>query len=352
MEFKLSEGPWKEMFKGTFESYDVEIYTNPESLILVSILEKEAGEIKGAVVELYKVFHATGELHGFIETLPRKIIAITSHTKTKTTQFFILGSKPEYTIYKQDEFSDEVDSIIKKVKASTKMLLDVSKAYDIELKPLHDSPEAIKQEFFSQPLIVPLLSTSPGPSTGTAPVSTTGKAISFGELVLGITKDGRGVKEPLSLFDSTIISGGSEKERAHALHVLAEGALLSNIPVVVLDWNKKFQGLSNRTSEGAGLAKYKVKIDPIGFPIKDFAVPEQMKVDLDFINKKGLMQIVGMGESIAGKEIEKTMNETEAKGMLDMIKAVKGKETAGEFNEFQRNRWLYSILRCTLKQLI
>ena len=66
MEFRLAEGPWKEMFKGVFEDYGVEIYSNPESVILVSILEKEADVVKGAVVELYKVFSAKGELQGFM----------------------------------------------------------------------------------------------------------------------------------------------------------------------------------------------------------------------------------------------------------------------------------------------
>jgi hypothetical protein len=91
MGFRLSGGPWRELFKGVFEDYNVEILTSPESLVLVSILEKEGEEVKGAVIELYKVFHAVGDLHGFIETHPREVIAVTKHHEKETTHLFILG---------------------------------------------------------------------------------------------------------------------------------------------------------------------------------------------------------------------------------------------------------------------
>ncbi len=340
MNFKLSDGPWKQLFKGLFEEYEVEIYINPESLVLVSILEKEAGKIKGAVIELYKVFHAVGDLHGFIETLPREVIAVTKHDEKETTQFFILGSKPNYVEYSEEKFQDEVDSMTKRIKVSTKMLLDVSKAYDLQLRELHECDERTKQAFFSQPLMVPFLSTAAHPPAAAIPaaVPATGKAVSFGELILGITKDGTAVKEPLALFGSTIVSGGSEKERRHALHLLIEGALLSNLAAVVVDWSAMFEGLSNRTSNVAELKKYKVEIEPIGFPVKDFHIPQQIKVDLNLVNKKGLMEILGLGESIAAKEIQKIIEETEVKSLLDVVKVAKERKLGGDFNEFQRNR--------------
>jgi hypothetical protein len=228
--------------------------------------------------------------------------------------------------------------MIKRAKASSKMLRDVSKAYDLQLKELHECPEKIKEAFFSQPLMVPLLATSAHPAAAYPTAAAPPRTVSFGELPLGITKDGMPVKEPLSLFGSTLVTGGTAKERAHALHLLIEGALLSSLPAVVVDWGNTFQGLSNRTASIEELQRYKIEIEPIGFPVKEFLVPQQIRVDLKLLNKRGLMQVFGLEETIVGKEIEKTMGETTAESLLDVRKAVKAREAAGEFNEFQRNR--------------
>ena len=54
--FKLSDGPWKKLFEGAFEENEVNIYSNPKSIILVLIFEKESGKTSGVVVEMFKVF--------------------------------------------------------------------------------------------------------------------------------------------------------------------------------------------------------------------------------------------------------------------------------------------------------
>jgi hypothetical protein len=353
MDFKLSEGPWKQLFSGVYEEYDLEIYSNPESLILVSILEKDGDKIKGAVIEIFKVFHAVGELHGFVETLPREVLTISKHNEKETVQFFILGSKAGYANYSQDSFSDEVDEMIKKINASTTLLGDVSKAYDLKLQELHTCPEPLKQAFYSQPLMVPLLSSAlhkPGAKSTEPDSSKTvgqvediitsafGGKIEFGELLLGITKEGTQVKEPLTLFGSTIVENGSQGERAHALHLLAESALLSNLPTVIIDWDNSFEGLGTKTSKTDELGKYKVDIVPIGFPVKEFSVPTQVKVDLTGVNGAALMQAFGIEESIAGKEIAKILELQMSKSLENVAVKVKDLPTGGEFNAFQRNR--------------
>ncbi len=338
MDFRLKDGPWKEMFKGNFEGYDVEIYSNPESIILVSILEKEGGKVKGSVVEVYKVFHAVGELEGFVETLPREVITITKHDEKETTRFFILGSKPSYVEYDEEKFAAEVEANIKNLRSSVKTISAVSKAYDLQLQELEQAPEQIKQAFFSQPLIVPLLSTSSHIPSGFAAAAPAGKAISFGELMLGITREQMGVKEPLSLFSSTVVSGGRKEARAHMLHLLIEGALLSNIPAVVIDWNKRFKGLGVRTTASDDLKSYKVDIEPIGFPTKEFFIPQQLRVDLGSVNRKGLLELFGLDETIAGKEIMQVLDENRVASLAEVSGIVKARQTRGEFNEFQRSR--------------
>jgi len=342
MDFKLGEGPWKDLFKGNFEGHDIEIVMNPESLVLVEILEKEGGTVKGAVVEIYKVFYATGDVQGFVETLPREAIAVIKHSKTETNRFFLLGSAPAYVEYVEEKFQKETDRLIKGIKSSTKMLKDVSKAYDLELKELHECDESVKQAFFSQPLMVPLMSTASHP-TGAgagqkAPEAGATGGISFGELVLGITKDGKAVKEPLSMFRSTVVSRGKQEETYHALHIIIEGALLSNISAVVMDWGKRFHGLSTKTSNTEELEKYKVEIDPVGFPVKEFFVPNQVGVDLNILDRKGFTEIFGLGESVVAKKIVELMEENKLTGLQDLIKLIKDAKAGEGFNDFQKSR--------------
>jgi len=112
MEFKLANGPWTTLFTGNFQGHDIEILSNPESMILVVIYEKEGDKIAGAVLELFKVFAATGEIEAFVETLPREVLGITKHDPKSTLKFFILGSTPNYVAFKEDAFLSEADKML------------------------------------------------------------------------------------------------------------------------------------------------------------------------------------------------------------------------------------------------
>ena len=44
MDFLLKKGPWKELFQGSMEGHPLEIFTNPDLTILVSLSETEGGK--------------------------------------------------------------------------------------------------------------------------------------------------------------------------------------------------------------------------------------------------------------------------------------------------------------------
>ncbi|AJF60249.1 MAG: hypothetical protein QT03_C0001G0754 [archaeon GW2011_AR10] len=330
--FKLSDGPWKKLFEGAFEENEVNIYSNPKSIILVLIFEKESGKTSGVVVEMFKVFFSVGEVEGFVETLPREIILLTKHDEKETLKFLVLGSRPSYIKWEEQQFMAETDTMLKRLKTSSTLIKDVSKAYDLTLQELSEAHESAQKAFFTQPLLVPLLSTSSHETeSGIA-------GIAKGEIIFGLTKKQEQVLEPINLFNKTIIFGGREHDRRHVLKVIAESALLSSIPVVVLDWNNVFKSLNDASKDLDGLKKYKVGIDPIGFPVKILKPVEEIKVDLNCTNAKGLAEVFGIGDNIITKIIVDTLRDNRVSGISELIEKVKATTPGEEPNIYELNK--------------
>ena len=123
--FKISGGPWEKLFTGLFQEHEIELYSNPDRIILVIIYEKKLDQIVGAVVELYKVFYASGDAESFTETLPREAMLITKHDESQNLKFLLLGSKPVYIAWSEEEFTHEVDSMVKRLEASALLMFSV-----------------------------------------------------------------------------------------------------------------------------------------------------------------------------------------------------------------------------------
>src|SRR3989344_3057833 len=102
-----------------FENREMAIYSNDKSTLLLLIFEKEGKKTSGAVVELFKVFAATGEVEHFAESLPREMLFLMSQTEKETSKFLMLGSTPSYVEWKEDDVIDEVDRLLKKIETSS-----------------------------------------------------------------------------------------------------------------------------------------------------------------------------------------------------------------------------------------
>lgn len=332
--FKISEGPWKKLFEGKFQENDVEIYINPESIILVLIYEKEKDKVTGAIAELFKIFYSIGEAESFVETLPREVIVLTKHSPKETLKFLLLGSTPSYVKWGEKEFVGEVDRLLTRLKTSSNMIKDVSKAYELTLQELAESTDTVREAFFTQPLLVPLVSTYAHP----AEEGMAAPPISKGEIILGLTKEKRQVVEPLSLFAKTIVSGGDEKNRLHLLHLLVESALLSNVAVVLFDWEQQFSGLGEASKDLENLQKYKVDAEPIGFPVNHFRLFDQIVVDLNVINPKGLTELFGTGENVVNNLIISTLQKNKVAGITDLIEKIKAIKPSDAPTAFEINK--------------
>ncbi|MFH1663634.1 MAG: hypothetical protein ABH986_02405 [archaeon] len=325
MEFRVRNGPWEKRFSGEMEGFEVEMHSNPEGLLLVTVLEKENQKIKGAVIELFKVFFAEGSIEDFIETLPKEATVIFKHEPKETIKFFLLSSAPSYVKYSENVFCDEVEDLMQKLNTSSEMMKDFSKAYDLQLIELNKAPERIKSSFFSQPMIVPMLypkeiASAGGNGEGTE--KDVSRISGKGTVMLGLTKSNTMINEPLELMMKTTIFGSTPKDRKHVIHLIAEGALISSVPVVIFDWDKSFLGLNRPNPESKMLSDYHVDLEPMGFPVKHFTL-ENINVDLNLISIKGFFELIGMKEGEEQLMMAKLIKESKPNSIAELIAAAK-----------------------------
>lgn len=329
--FKIAFGPWEKIFEGLFQGHDVDIYSNPDKILLVLIYEKKLDRVEGAIAELYKVFYAEGETDSFTETLPREVIVITKHDENRNMKFLLLGSKPVYVRWVEDEFVREMDSLIKRIATSSEMIKDISKAYELTLKEIANCNEDIKSAFFTQPMLPPLLATSSHmPEKDHR--SLLGGA---GEVLLGLTKERKRVVEPLSVFMSTVLNGGVEKDRARVMQVLSESAMLSNVPAVFFDSRGYFAGIGEATKEIQELQKYEVDLDPLGFPLRTMKAREFVKVDLNIVSFEGISELLGIGDKEFARISSSVVAAGKVASMQDFIERVGKMKSTEEFTEYE-----------------
>ncbi|PIN85033.1 MAG: hypothetical protein COV47_04310 [Candidatus Diapherotrites archaeon CG11_big_fil_rev_8_21_14_0_20_37_9] len=330
--FKISHGPWEKLFSGSFQEHEIELYSNPEKILLIMVFEKKLDRIEGAIIEIYKVFHAVGEVESFTETLPRDVILLTKHDENSTMKFFLLGSKPIYSRWTEDEFIEQVDTLLKRIITSSAMIKDVSKAYELSLNEIVASEPDVQIAFFSQPLLVPLMATSAHKYQGED--ETTLKSITKGEVVVGLTRDKKKVIEPLAFFTKSIVFEGTEKDRYRALGVIAESAVLSNSPVILFDWKNKGQLFGEAGNNAGELKKYQVELDPFGFPIKLFKPGKSIFIDVNLMSPEGIAEIFKIGDKNFPKLLAKILAGTKFESMQKLIDSISATKSE-EFTEYE-----------------
>ncbi|MBI4044158.1 MAG: hypothetical protein HY392_00445 [Candidatus Diapherotrites archaeon] len=328
--FRISDGPWEKIFDGVFENREMAIYSNDKSVLLVLIFEKEGKKTAGAVVELFKIFAATGEVEHFAESLPREMLFLMSQNEKETSKFLIIGSTPSYVEWEENKVIEEVDRLLKKIETSSGIVSEVCRGYDISLEGISSAKSRAKKAFFSTPLLVPVLSANyRGEPTTVGETRAT-----FQDFVMGLTKEKNRIVEPISVFSKTFVTGGTKNDRQHALQLLAEGYLLSGAPVIIFDFDKSFLGLQKPNQDLELLKRYEIESSPIGFPVKVFLPPGEIHVDINKTDPFGLAQAMGFGGSKCVEIIADCLMKSKVKDLSEMSEKIRSTKEE-KFSEFE-----------------
>ncbi len=335
MDFKLNHGPWNKLFSGQIEEHEVEIYSNQKGMLLSMIYDEENGEKKGALIELFKVFFAKGELEHFAESLSKNAISFVKHSQAGNIKILMIDSGADYVKFEEELFAQEVDQKIEQLSAFSETVKESAKANELELNELEKASEEEKGFFSTMPLLQLILAPKLKKEIKSA---IEGKPVTHGELILGKTKTGEMLKEPLAVFEKSVVIGGNHNERMKVIHVFSESALLSGFSTIIIDQEDNFELLKQQTSKPEKLKEFGVDIDPIGFPIKTFKPLEDIKVNLQVVNPKALLELFGLKKGIVLETIVKTMNENKTESIEELIKLVEQMPETKELNSFQKQR--------------
>lgn len=330
--FRISDGPWTLFFTGEFQGNKLQVFENPDKLILVAIFEQENEKVTGAVLEFYKILVSKTELADFLETFPKEAITISKHSPSGTLKFLIMSSSPTYVEWKEEAVLDETEKLLKNIQVSSNLLKDVGKAYDLQLMELKEAGEEAVNAFFSQPLMVPLLASNYHPEsgatkTGGRPSEQAGirmeETLGNYEAILGLTADKVLMKEPLQLFKKVAVLGENERQRKQVLQILTESMLLANIPVIVWDWNSEFLAMGNASKNRQGLLQEGIKIEPIGFPLQVFEAGKNLQVNINELGGELLAEEFGLAKEMK-IILDSLLRENPVKDMQELIGLISG----------------------------
>jgi len=319
MKFGLRNGPWKTVFGGDFQGHDIEILINPDQTMLVAIYEKAGEEIQGIVLQAFALFSAVGEAETFVETLQKEAIILSRHDGKRTVQFLALASKPAYAKGKEEDVAKTVDSLLEETKPSKSKIEDVAKSFDLQLTPLSKCSGAVKQSFFSQPMLIPMLVKEKQTiemEKEEADVETGAEGLA---VMLGMTRDGKQVKEPLQMFQRMFVTDGPRQQRMQMIQIIIESHLLANIPVIIFDDGNRFSGLAHPTTNISELQSHGLQIEPIGFPTKEFTPGTNIKINLNAVNGTGLLELFGNKEEEMQKILETALKKGSVNGPWQLI---------------------------------
>jgi len=342
MEFKLSDGPWQSLFYGKMQNHECEVMINPQGIVFAFVYEAGENGRKGVLAQCYKAFFAKGNLESFVATLPRKALMFERHTETETFKFLLLDSGTAYTVYEENAVIKETDELMARIMSFSSLVQEVSNAYDIDLTELENATEQEKMIFQT----IPLLSMLGSPMVKRGGGTHTQMSGGHGEIMLGVTKKGTIVKEPLDFFDMTQVSGGEKGDRLHLLHVLIESALLSNVPAIVVDWKNVFSGLHFPNEDADELKKFKVETDALGFPIKFFKIGKELRAELAYIDPATFLAAFGLTGTVQGTIIATALelgNSADIQQLIDHVNEIPDGEHVTPFKKREAARVLLLI---------
>ncbi|MFH0714539.1 MAG: hypothetical protein V1847_02570 [Candidatus Diapherotrites archaeon] len=335
---KLAHGPWNELFSGNFQEQEVQCLENKDSFLLTLIFDKQGSKTLGAVVEVYLIFVAKGEVESFAETLPKNLTAWLHHSAESTLKYLVVGVGPEYAQWNEKALNAGVEKQYQGALQTASVVQNLADSYDIKLTEWKKAGEKEKEALLAQPLLAPLLASAQYAQSkgGMEKVEKSLEGIpvsAHASVMLGKDRDGKTAEEPLGMVFKNCISGGSATQRLQMAQVLLEGVLLANVPAVCIDNQERFSALATPTSDREKLRQYGVSFEPIGFPLQVFHALKEIKTELGLVQLDGLAELNGWGAGESVKAIREVFAQKPS-SLQQARELLQNKTVQGDYTAF------------------
>lgn len=331
---ELPFGPWTKMFSGSWSGYAAALYENPDKLLLLTVFEKEGSAVKGVLLAMKQALVVDGDVSRFVASQRREVTVIEKTGPDFRARYMLLGASPRYIAFRQEEFTDAVGKMYDETLGAVRVAKEVLQTYDVRCKELKSADKAYAANLLEDPLT--LFAFSGGiPVQQQQVASFAATFVRQEEIPLGVTKSGEVAEIGLGSLKSALVTGGKYEERIHAMHLLAEGALLNGVPVVVLDWSGALGGLALPNRSKADFERFKMRdVAPTGFPVK-MLEPGDVHVDLQLVDAEAFRECAGMGTNEAAQIIIEGIKKAKAASLSDLINHVDSMQESKSITRYQ-----------------
>jgi hypothetical protein len=117
--------------------------------------------------------------------------------------------------------------------------------------------------------------------------------------------------------------------------VIAESALLSNIPAIIFDWTNAFNRIGEASKNIEELEKYQVKMDPIGFPVRRSAPADGIVIDINLLSTDGIAEIFGIGEKNFSRILKMVLSSGNFSSINELAEKISSVKQTDEFSEYE-----------------
>ncbi|MBI5224587.1 hypothetical protein HY989_01840 [Candidatus Micrarchaeota archaeon] len=329
----LSHGPWKKIVSATWGQFPVQIYQNPDKVLLVTLFEKKGDEIEGVLVLERRALVIEGDATKFSLTQKREMTFIEKITRENRFKYLIVDSTPAFVPYSETDLSNEVAKQYEELDALVKLTKKgIEGSTDVKTKELKNASEEEIQNLIGDPIAI-------------LQVSKRGVMIrdshdshqaSQSKFLLGVDREETKVEANVKSVFSSIIIGENSELRLHLTHILAEGALLNSIPCVIFDSSGAFSGLALPNKDKEQFEKFGMKALPIGFPFKQFDLGKSLFVDLSMVDPALFLSSFNLEKADVAPLIQKVYGEKGSKisVLSDLIVELSSFKETKEFPKF------------------
>ncbi|MFQ5406334.1 MAG: hypothetical protein ACE5DI_04210 [Candidatus Micrarchaeia archaeon] len=337
MNLDLPFGPWSKYVSGQWDKFPLTIYRNPDKVLLLVLFEKQGDEVKGLMVMMRRALVVEGDLSKFIVSQKREMTLVEKFSKDFVSRFLLVGSSPAYINYSQDSLVRAVRVQFKELDALTRIAKEVVSSYDVKARDLKDASEEEAQLLLGDPFT--LLSFG-SVAQGTDKRGIPSASSRARKVQLGIDRLKQSVDSRLESMGSALVVGETVQKRLHVLHVLAENALLNNVPCMIFDSRGAFSGLALPNKDASKFEMFKMAAIPLGFPFKAYELDKGLFVDISLISSDLFLQTFSLDQSEIASLIKKAYDETKDKmtSLGDLVIEINDMREDKNFSRYQINK--------------
>jgi len=269
---------------GVWGNYPYTIHTNPDKALLLVVYDKTGDSVSGLLVSMRQPLAVEGDLSKFILAQKREMIYQEKFAGGTRYAYLFVGSSPAYIPYSSDDLLAEVKKQYLELNTLAKTAKELVDGYGAKARFLEEAGDEWVQALLGDPLSLIALSKPLGPLREEA----------FAKSNIGLNLEGEEVTVKIESLARALVVGATPKDRKHGLHLLAEAAVLANMPIVIFDSDGAFEGLAVTNDKTAAFEEFGMKPMPVSFQFKSFELGRNLFVDPALLNSDQFLTAFGL----------------------------------------------------------